>query len=213
MGRMVCASLWTTDAREDWVASLNNYQHALESCAQKKKTAQARHNLHKLDAWMNCLQSKLNQQKYCTLNQLSKLVEWKMLRGQWRPRNQQLVLSNDCALVEQLSKEAFSLAHKEPKKAIGLLTKLKGIGPASASALLACYAPDIFPFMCDEALSDVGLPLKYTQTAYMDFLERIQTKASRLSLLPNEIQQALWASHYHLLIIAKPSPLLSKRKR
>lgn len=37
-----------------------------------------------------------------------------------------------------------------PSKAISTLSKLKGIGPATASLLLSCYDPDTIPFFSDE---------------------------------------------------------------
>lgn len=37
-----------------------------------------------------------------------------------------------------------------PSKAISTLSKLKGIGPATASLLLSCYNPDRIPFFSDE---------------------------------------------------------------
>lgn len=37
-----------------------------------------------------------------------------------------------------------------PSKAISTLSKLKGIGPATASLLLSCYNPDQIPFFSDE---------------------------------------------------------------
>jgi hypothetical protein len=53
------------------------------------------------------------------------------------------------AVVESASRKAFA-ALPDLSKAIAELTVLKGIGPATASAVLAAYAPDVAPFMSDE---------------------------------------------------------------
>lgn len=51
--------------------------------------------------------------------------------------------------MEVASKKAFA-SLPDLSKAISNLMVLKGVGPATASAILAVYAPDIAPFMSDE---------------------------------------------------------------
>jgi 3-methyladenine DNA glycosylase/8-oxoguanine DNA glycosylase len=55
----------------------------------------------------------------------------------------------DDAVVESASRKAFA-ALPDLRTAITELTVLKGVGPATASAVLAAYAPDVAPFMSDE---------------------------------------------------------------
>jgi hypothetical protein len=55
----------------------------------------------------------------------------------------------DDAMVESASRKAFA-ALPDLSRAITELTVLKGVGPATASAVLAAYAPDVAPFMSDE---------------------------------------------------------------
>ena len=59
------------------------------------------------------------------------------------------VKSLDDKVVESASRKAFA-ALPGLSKAITELTVLKGVGPATASAVLAAYAPDVAPFMSDE---------------------------------------------------------------
>lgn len=59
------------------------------------------------------------------------------------------VKSLDDAAVESASRKAFA-ALPNLSRAIGELTVLKGVGPATASAVLAAYAPDVASFMSDE---------------------------------------------------------------
>lgn len=86
---------------------------------------------------------------YITTHELSRLMEWKLARGKWRPRLLSFVSSLDDAVVRDASRKAFA-SFPDVSKAISELTVLKGVGPATASAVLAAYAPDLAPFMSDE---------------------------------------------------------------
>lgn len=66
-----------------------------------------------------------------------------------RPRLLDFVSSLDESSVESASRKAFK-SLPDLKKATSELTVLKGVGPATASAVLAAYAPDVAPFMSDE---------------------------------------------------------------
>lgn len=59
------------------------------------------------------------------------------------------VSSLDEPQVQSASERAFQ-SLPDIAKAITELTTLKGVGPATASAVLAAYAPEIAPFMSDE---------------------------------------------------------------
>lgn len=59
--------------------------------------------------------------------------------------------------------------------------QLQGIGPATASAVLAVAQP-AFPFMSDEAMSAaVKGPIKYTVPEYVQLVEALQGKAAELN--------------------------------
>nr|CAN60405.1 hypothetical protein VITISV_034137 [Vitis vinifera] len=111
-----------------------------------------------------------NPNPYITTSELSKLMQWKLTRGKWRPRLLDFVSSLDEALVKSASQKAFQ-SLPDISKAISELTVLKGVGPATASALLAAYAPDVAPFMSDEELSVEGD-----------------------SYTPSDVERALWSS-------------------
>lgn len=74
----------------------------------------------------------------------------------FRPRLLDFVSGLDEALVKSASEKAFR-SLPDVSKAITELTVLKGVGPATASAVLAAYAPDIAPFMSDEVRIVGGL--------------------------------------------------------
>ncbi|GFP84414.1 hypothetical protein PHJA_000585200 [Phtheirospermum japonicum] len=78
-------------------------------------------------------------------------MEWKLARGKWRPRLLSFFSSLNDAVVRDASGKAFA-SLPDVSKAMGELTILKGVGPATASAVLATYAPDVVPFMSDEVI-------------------------------------------------------------
>lgn len=77
------------------------------------------------------------------------MVEWWLLVFSARPRLQGFVDSLNETQVESASRKAFG-ALPDLAKAVSELTVLKGVGPATASAVLAAYAPESAPFMSDE---------------------------------------------------------------
>ncbi|KAI3972700.1 hypothetical protein MKX01_019358 [Papaver californicum] len=144
-------------------------------------------------------------------------MQWKLTRGKWRPRLLDLVSSLDGSLVETVSQKAFK-SLPDVSKAITELTVLKGIGPATASAVLAAYAPDVAPFMSDEVtLKD------YTLKQYLKFTQKLQSKAKELSLeseddplTPSDVERALWSSAIgskELVSAKEPKTTSDKRER
>ncbi|KVI07949.1 hypothetical protein Ccrd_013676 [Cynara cardunculus var. scolymus] len=58
------------------------------------------------------------------------------------------------------------------------LTVLKGVGPATAFAVLAAYAPDVAPFMSTLAMvAALGNSKQYTLKQYLVFVEKLEAKA------------------------------------
>lgn len=63
-----------------------------------------------------------------------------------------LVKSNPADVVKSTTQEAFASLtdSKDVMKAVKIMTKLRGIGPATASLLLSVFQPDTVPFFSDE---------------------------------------------------------------
>lgn len=66
-----------------------------------------------------------------------------------RARLQSFVAALSDDEVQEASQKAFA-ALPNLKEAVSQLSVLKGIGPATASAVLAAHAPAVAPFMSDE---------------------------------------------------------------
>ncbi|XP_066545136.1 uncharacterized protein LOC136712442 [Amia ocellicauda] len=132
--------------------------------------------------------------------ELVKLMEWKLARGKFRPRLQQLVATNPSDTVERCTKTAFALL-PDVRAAITELSSLKALGPATASAVLAAGAPDQAAFMADEAVEGIpGLtPIQYTAKHYAAYLQKVSERAqtlnkadSRQDWTPHSVELCLW---------------------
>jgi len=197
-----------------WKEALSSYSSRIESLNKP--------NLLSLDDfYRNQLPPVLHQRNpnpYITTAELSKLMQWKLTRGKWRPRLLDFVSSLDEAAVNSASSKAFQ-SLPDVSKAVSELTVLKGVGPATASAVLAAYAPDLAPFMSDEAMeAALGNSKDYSLKQYLLFADKLQTKAKELSsecdsFSPSDVERALWSSAIGAKLLASHSDPDSKRKR
>ena len=112
--------------------------------------------------------------------------------GKWRPRLVQLALSNPAPLVLSTTTSAYSL---EPLPAIKLLSTLKGVGPATASAILALFNPTTEPFMSDEAYEAIGIgKAEYTVKGWEKYKKAmVERKESGGWESLEELEKAAWS--------------------
>jgi len=183
--------LWRSDSETRWREALDSYEAVVDR--------QGVAALGELDRWVRLeLPARITSrpEPHVTLEELARVTRWKMARGVWRARNLTLVEGNDPEVVVAVSREALA-AIPDPRRPIDLLARLKGVGPATASAVAAAAAPETYPFF-DELVAEqipgfgeVGFTLPY----YLRYAEAIRRRAEELGGDWNavRVERALWS--------------------
>lgn len=130
---------------------------------------------------------------------------WQMVRsgltlysrhGKFRPTLMKLVSSNDPAFVKETVQQALERYKKtsDVAAAVATLAKLKGIGPATASLLLAVHDPQHVVFFADEAFHWLCCggrkdPIKYNAKEYAALNERAQGLCRRLGVRAVDVER------------------------
>mmetsp|Transcript_16556 Transcript_16556/g.24773 ORF Transcript_16556/g.24773 Transcript_16556/m.24773 type:complete len:339 (-) Transcript_16556:213-1229(-) len=138
---------------------------------------------------------------HCTCDDLYTVIEWKFAKGKARPMLWKHIRSNDEENVKDASRRAFQALdnvqvdiddststcntssdelNKVLKRALETFSELKGIGPATSSAFLSLYRPDLFAFMDDEVLESFNGERKYTIPAYLKMNDECMARAKEL---------------------------------
>ena len=184
--------LWNSAAHRKWCDALDSYEDVI--------SRQGVTNLAERDAWYrNELPKAIahRAKPHVTLAELVKIAEWKMSRGEWRARNLVLVRGNDAAAVVATTTTALSMI-PHPTKPISEIAKLDGVGPATASAVAAATAPEVYPFFDELVAAQVpGLgAVAWTLGYYAKYAAALREKAERLGdgWTPVDVERALWAN-------------------
>lgn len=133
---------------------------------------------------------------HVTLPELVRLTEWKMARGVWRARNLALVRGNEPDVVIETSTNALSkIPHATAP--ISVLATLKGVGPATASAVAAAAAPELYPFFDELVAAQLPELGKVTWTLgyYARYAAALGERSQQLGRdwTPVMLERALWA--------------------
>ncbi|XP_010887145.2 uncharacterized protein zgc:112496 isoform X2 [Esox lucius] len=197
-------SLFTCEDPAVWRTLYGRYWEIVEAKSIGKGKNKKSGKLLPLDKWyQEELPAVIAERpyKHVTHPELVRLMEWKLTRGRFRPRLQQLVATNTEATVEKCSRKAFSLL-PDIQAAITELCSLKALGPATASAVLAAGAPEQVAFMADEAVESIpGLrPIQYTAKHYALYLNKMVLHTQTLNKVdskpdwtPHRVELCLWA--------------------
>jgi len=178
---------WNSDA-EVWSA-------ALRSCV-KRVDEFKKGDYAALDSWFfNDLPQKLAgmpaEGRCIDSKELVKIIEWKLKRGTWRPKLLDFAKAVPEEVIKEASQQAYAIAQgcmdstKEGyasccKAALEPLVQIKGIGPASASAILTA-AFSCFPYFSDEAMeAALSKKKEYTAKRYVEYAVAIWEKALQL---------------------------------
>lgn len=192
MGDREGRALWEVADPGAWSAALAAYPGVIE--------AQGAKDLARLDRWYRSTfpaAIRDREPPFVERDELVDAVRWKMVRGEWRPRNLALVRGNDPATVRETSQRAFALT-QDPRKPLAALSELAGVGPATASAVLAAYRPDLYPFLDDvvaAAVPELGEP-RFTLAFYVRYAEALRRRAEELGTgwTAQSVGLALWSA-------------------
>jgi len=186
------STLWRATSTERWHDALASY----EAVVSRQRVAR----LAELDRWYRDeLPGAIaaRDKPYITHADLVRLTEWKMARGVWRAPNLVLVRGNDARQVVDTSTEAFA-AVPLPTKPIAMLATLAGVGPATASAAVSAYAPEMYPFFDELVAAQVPSlgAVKWTIGYYEQYAEALRARAEALGegWTPTTVERAVWAS-------------------
>jgi len=184
-------SLWTSTTEKDWRAALDRYTTVVDG--------QGVARLSELDRWYRDELPGLVVQRrkaHVTQSELIRLTEWKMARGVWRAPNLILVRSNAPEAVVETSTAALA-AVPHPTAPIATLAKLKGVGPATASAAAAAAEPRLYPFFDELVAAQVPTlgKVAWTMSYYARYAQAIRDRAAQLGpeWTPVMVEQALWS--------------------
>ncbi|KAF4446269.1 hypothetical protein F53441_10071 [Fusarium austroafricanum] len=133
------------------------------------------------------------------LDDIKKLVEWKLRHGKFRPTLMNLVSSNDPIEAQRIVKRAVETYKKDAniEAALGVLTKLRGIGPATASLLLAVHDAPRVIFFADEAFwwlccNGKQSPIKYNAKEYRTLCSRVDDLRNRLDVQASDVEKVAY---------------------
>jgi hypothetical protein len=110
-----------------------------------------------------------------------------------------LVTSNPAEAVKSTVEEALEAYQDagDVQRALNILTKLKGIGPATASLLLSVHDPGKAVFFSDEAFywlccGGKMSPIKYNKKEYAQLQSQAQKLVQRLGVSPQDVEKVAY---------------------
>ena len=186
------AELWPNTSERAWRESLLRY----EAVVKQQNVAR----LPDLDDWYrNEFPELISARKHprITHAELVRVTEWKMARGVWRAPNLVLVRGNDADNVGTVSTNAFrSIPHAATP--ISILATLSGVGPATASAVVAAFAPNLYPFFDELVAAQIPTlgKVAWTLAYYARYATALRERAVQLGAdwMPAMVERALWAN-------------------
>lgn len=119
--------------------------------------------------------------------------------GKFRPMLMKLVTSNDASTVTRVVGDALQTYRdtSDSSAAVDILTKLKGIGPATASLLLSVHDPERVLFFSDEAFYWLCCggkrdAIKYNKKEYAALGEEAQKLIERLGVRAVDLEKVAY---------------------
>jgi hypothetical protein len=183
--------LWTAEASARWPDALARYDAVIAAQGVASLSAHDMWYRHELPPAIAA-----RTPPHITHGELVRLTEWKMARGEWRARNLVLVRGNAEGDVERITSDALALA-THPTKPIAMVATLAGVGPATASAVLAAHMPTHYAFFDELVAAQVPTlgPVRWTLGYYARYAAALRERAAALrgEWTPAMVERALWA--------------------
>ncbi|KAI0149749.1 hypothetical protein F4776DRAFT_177049 [Hypoxylon sp. NC0597] len=182
---------------------LNRYDSFIESTSLTKEAKPGQKTLLELDRFryhdaLSLFRSE-DVKRPMKLDDVKILVDWKLRHGKFRPTLMKLVSSNDEALVERTIQEAVESyrANSNAPKALDMIAKLRGIGPATASLLLSVHDPKDVIFFSDEAFywlccNGQKSPIKYNAKEYQELSTAAKALVERLGVDAVDVEKVAY---------------------
>ncbi|KAK2004748.1 DUF1479-domain-containing protein [Colletotrichum falcatum] len=188
---------------EEFQQLLANYDPLIDSISASKGDKAGQKTLQELDRFRfveaPALFSQDQPKRAMNHDDLKCLVDWKLRHGKFRPTLMKLVSSNDPSAVRETVKKAIDNYRDmaDLSAALNILTKMKGIGPATASLILAVHYPQKVIFFSDEAyywLCNRGQKalLKYNMKEYESLNSQAKKLLKRLGVGAMEVEKVAY---------------------
>jgi hypothetical protein len=132
------------------------------------------------------------------LSDLQKLVEWKLRHGNYHPGFAKRIAANSNEQIKDATEDAFGYYAKnssEIETVIKKLSALNGVGPATASLLLAVHDPDHVIYFSDELFKwlindGASKPSpKYHSKEFEDLFAKAKAITSKLRVSPISLEK------------------------
>lgn len=139
----------------------------------------------------------MDKKPFLTREELMALVEWKFRKGKPRYALRKLLLGNSESFVLDCTRSGLKAADRgDILEAVDELCQLRGVGPATASAILSFRRPDLCPFMDDEVIEALYNGKRgYTTCIFFEITNECKQIASKLDgWTPCKVGMALWTA-------------------
>jgi len=156
--------------------------------------------VHDLERWWRGeYVSKVRRNGELDMKDLEKIMMWKISHSKWRPLLNGIRQKNKSSDVKKHTSKALqemkSDGREHLKAAIDALTKLKYVGPVTATAILAPLFPSRVAYACDEALEALGFRRDVRSTKdLMKFQDKAREVARSYGVSLLDLTDALWTA-------------------
>lgn len=134
------------------------------------------------------------------IEDLSQIMKYKLCRGKWRPRLQEMIASNGPKEAKEITKSALTSAQLSLEEKMKTLTQLKAVGPATASLILTIFDETV-PFFSDEFAAfhlPKGEKPKYNMSEYKTLVDlneawMLKELGENVSEVPaRDVEEMVW---------------------